>query len=294
MDKDKFHQLIQIKYSNLRTRREFHNLALRIEKYWEADQFTQASLNRFQAELTAKCKMGRLGSLPMTFMKLYVDCYSTDVMDMGLHPIKITKPSSRQFVRLQGYKFLNREELNLLLHSIKDPYLKVTTRLMAETGLRISELLAIKGTDINLTACTIHGIGKGNKEFLVHFGPTMRDLIIKWIGVAPFPEREGRPFAMFWKHVPILIAESAQRTAYWRLLNNHLKMIGYPRHVHPHMLKHTFARLCRDKAGMDLQEIMVACRHASITSTIRYAPATTEEVAKKVEKVWGKNKSTEE
>lgn len=287
MDKDKFHQLLNIKYSNLRTREAYRGFAKRIEKYWEGENFTQQSLNLFLAELVAGCRQGRLGSLPMAFVKLYTRCYEDDVADLGLHPIKIIRPTSRQIVRLERYKFLNRAELNTLLHSIdmqKQPYLKITTRLMAETGLRISELLSIKGKDIDLAKCTIKGLGKGNKEYKVQFSPYMRDLFNEWFGAAPIPDR---PFIVMCRYSIKPIKESSQRVVYWQRLSRHLKKQGLP-HISPHQLRHTFARLCRDKAGMDIQEIKTAMRHVDISSTIRYAPATEEEVAKKVRAVWGK------
>lgn len=288
MDKDKFHQLLDIKYSNLRTREAYRGFAKRIEKYWEGDQFTQQSLNLFMAELVAGCRQGRLGSLPMAFVKLYVDAFADDVLDAGLHPIRIIRPASRQVIRLDRYKFLNRDALNTLLHSIDEkeqPYLKITTRLMAETGLRISELLSVKGIDINMGNCTIKGVGKGNKEYKVKFSPYMRDMLAKWFGITPIPDR---PFILFHRYNPTPIKDSAQRVIYWDRLSVHLKEKGLP-HISPHQLRHTFARLCRDKAGMDIQEIKTAMRHVDISSTIRYAPATDEEVAKKVTKVWGKN-----
>jgi integrase len=287
MDKDKFHQLLDIKYSNLRTREAYRGFAKRIEKFWEGDQFTQQSLNLFMAELVAGCRQGRLGSLPMAFVKLYTDCFAEDVIDAGQHPLKIIRPASRQIVRLEGYKFLNREALNTLLHSIdgkKQPYLKITARLMAESGLRISELLSVKGTDIDLVHCTIRGIGKGNKEYKVRFSTYLRDMLKEWFGTAPISDR---PFIVFHRYSPLPIKDSAQRVVYWDRLSAHLKKKGLP-HISPHQLRHTFARLCRDKAGMDIQEIKTAMRHIDISSTIRYAPATNEEVAKKVEGVWGK------
>lgn len=281
MDKDKFRIYIDLKWSNQRTADEYRHLARRIEAYWEGDKVTQNTINNFQAELLASCHTGRLNSLPMAFLKHYIQCYEEDCEDAGMRRLKLIRPASRMLQRATRYKFLTKEEINSLLRSITDPYLKVVIRLMFETGLRVSEIANIRDKDIDYKTRTITGIGKGNKEFKVRFSMTSYDNLILW---QRRPHHNvDYPFRLFFGHVAPKEHKN-QRAAIWKLFAAHLKEIHFPKHVSPHQIRHSFGTYLRRDLGLDLMQIKTAMRHASVNSTQIYVPATDEEVADILEK----------
>ncbi len=140
--------------------------------------------------------------------------------------------------------------------------------LLYASGLRVSELTGLDVEHLDLAQGLVRVLGKRNKERIVPFGSAAADALRRWLA-------EGRPAlaatpgasasAVFLNHRGgRLTARSvARRISLWVLA------AGLPRHVHPHVLRHSFATHLLGN-GADLRGIQELLGHASLSTTQRY------------------------
>jgi integrase/recombinase XerC len=132
------------------------------------------------------------------------------------------------------------------------------------SGLRLSELSGLDVDSIDLETGEVRVWGKGSKERIVPVGGPARDAIRVWLKV-----RGGLPVkdagAMFLSRSGRRIAPRAieRRLADWAIKR------GLGQHVHPHMLRHSFASHVLQSSG-DLRAVQEMLGHASIASTQVY------------------------
>jgi integrase/recombinase XerC len=140
--------------------------------------------------------------------------------------------------------------------------------LLYASGLRVSELTGLDVPDVDLAGRLVRVLGKRRKERIVPFGTAAAEALRRYLergrpalaatsaagGAALFLNRDGGR----------LTARSvARRIARWVLA------VGLPRHVHPHVLRHSFATHLLGN-GADLRGIQELLGHASLSTTQRY------------------------
>ena len=143
--------------------------------------------------------------------------------------------------------------------------------LLYSSGLRVSELTSL---DLAWTGSTslswydaaagdVVVTGKGNKMRRVPVGAPAQAAIAAWLAVRA-PARDGSA-ALF------LTARGARMTprSVQQRLKQHAQLAGSPVHVHPHVLRHSFASHLLQSSG-DLRAVQELLGHASITSTQVY------------------------
>jgi integrase/recombinase XerC len=132
------------------------------------------------------------------------------------------------------------------------------------SGLRLAELAGLDVDRIDLASGEARVWGKGSKERIVPVGAAARDAIRAWLPVrAEFAKAD--PKALFLGRSGRRIAPRAieRRLAQWAVRQ------GLARHVHPHMLRHSFASHVLQSSG-DLRAVQEMLGHASIASTQIY------------------------
>jgi integrase/recombinase XerC len=142
--------------------------------------------------------------------------------------------------------------------------------LLYSSGLRVAELA---GLDLvhgpgalgwyDAQAHEVVVTGKGNKMRRVPVGAPARVAIAAWLAVRPAP-RDGSA-ALF---LSTRATRISPRVLQLRLKQHALKA-GMPMHVHPHVLRHSFASHLLQSSG-DLRAVQELLGHASITSTQVY------------------------
>jgi len=146
--------------------------------------------------------------------------------------------------------------------------------LLYSSGLRVSELagldLAYTTGDgatslgwLDLAAGEVVVTGKGNKMRRVPVGGPAREALAAWLAVRP-PAADGGA-ALF---LSSRGARISPRVVQQRL-KTHAIQAGSPVHVHPHVLRHSFASHLLQSSG-DLRAVQELLGHASITSTQVY------------------------
>jgi len=174
-------------------------------------------------------------------------------------------------------KFLSLDDVDRLIAApdVSTP-LGLRDRAMIEvlyaTGMRVSELVAIRGADLHLDAEYLTCIGKGNKERLIPIGRAATQWIVRY-------QREARPTLVTDSGSRKQVAGARlfvnsrggplSRIGFWKILKAHGLRAGLPGSLSPHMLRHSFATHLLDR-GADLRAIQLMLGHADLSTTQIY------------------------
>ena len=143
---------------------------------------------------------------------------------------------------------------------------KVMLELLYATGIRASELLALKPEYVNLAEGWVRVMGKGSKERLVPMHERAVRSLTRWLKV-----REER-FGQAARDPQVFLGRggrSLSRAQLWRDMTALAKRAGLKRTVHPHLFRHTFAtHLVR--GGADARSVQEMLGHASLQTTQIY------------------------
>jgi integrase/recombinase XerD len=168
-------------------------------------------------------------------------------------------------------RFLSIEEVDRLLaapdvstpRGVRD---RALIELLYATGLRVSELVGLRQSDVNLDAGYLTCVGKGGKERLVPVG----DQAVLWIRRYL---REGRPHLAKGRASARLYlnahGRSLSRVGFWKVLRAYGVRAALPRGLSPHVLRHSFATHLLDR-GADLRAIQMMLGHADLSTTQIY------------------------
>ena len=142
------------------------------------------------------------------------------------------------------------------------------------SGLRVAELSGMNLSMLDLVSGEVRVWGKGSKERIVPVGAPARAALQAWIARRiSLPVRDAE--ALFLSRTGRRLGPRAiqQRLAAWAVKR------GLRRHVHPHMLRHSFASHLLQSSG-DLRAVQELLGHASIASTQVYAHLDFQHLAK--------------
>jgi integrase/recombinase XerD len=188
---------------------------------------------------------------------------------IGTDPsLNLESPKIRR--SLPGY--LRLEEVDRLLEQpdAKTP-LGLRDRAMLEvlysTGLRVSELIGLRVTDLDTKVGCIRCIGKGDKERIVPAGRKALGMVEKYL-------RDGRPKLLGKAAaVPALFVNRRgaplSRVGVWKILSAYGRRAGLRVALTPHMLRHSFATHLLER-GADLRSVQLMLGHADISTTQIY------------------------
>ena len=163
-------------------------------------------------------------------------------------------------------QYLTREEIDSVFESAangKNPLRDTALfELMYSAGLRISETLGIKLSQLDLDNEWLTPIGKGNKQRLVPLGSKAKENLKAWI-------EEGRPLTHPTTDNIILNSRGKPMTRMgaWKIVQQHTAHLT--KNVSPHTFRHSFATHCLE-AGMDLRVLQELLGHADISTTQIY------------------------
>ena len=165
-------------------------------------------------------------------------------------------------------KALSPDEATRLVSIPGDDKLAVRDRAIFEmfysSGLRLSELTSLKSGDVSFADATVRVIGKGNKTRVVPVGSYALQALKAWMTVRPLLATNDAT-ALFVSQQGSAITPRAiqQRLKTWSVKQ------GLPSHVHPHMLRHSFASHVLQSSG-DLRAVQEMLGHSSISTTQVY------------------------
>jgi len=142
------------------------------------------------------------------------------------------------------------------------------------SGLRLAELAGLDVDRIDLVSGEVRVLGKGSKERVVPVGAAARDAIRTWlVERASIAASTERALFVGARGARVNVRAIERRLAMWALAQ------GLSRHVHPHMLRHSFASHVLQSSG-DLRAVQEMLGHASIASTQVYTHLDFQALAK--------------
>jgi integrase/recombinase XerC len=180
---------------------------------------------------------------------------------------KISSP--KQDKKLPSY--LTGDEINKFLAApdISTPVGqrdRAILELLYASGLRVSELVHLTRSQIDMDTREIRIIGKGSKERLVLMGKPAQAAITAYM-------KEGRPQLLVKKKTEAVFINRYGKPLIERRIQKIVKQYarqgGIKKRVHPHTIRHTFATHLLD-GGADLRVVQELLGHASLTTTQIY------------------------
>jgi integrase/recombinase XerD len=167
---------------------------------------------------------------------------------------------------------LSEQEVELLLEApdVETP-LGLRDRTMLEflyaAGLRVSELVNLKMTEINLRQGVLRVTGKGSKERLVPIG----EEALRWLDGFV---KDSRPSLLKGVTASDVVFPSNRggfmtRQAFWYRIKLHAQTAGIRTHLSPHTLRHAFATHLLNH-GADLRVVQLLLGHSDLSTTQIY------------------------
>lgn len=166
---------------------------------------------------------------------------------------------------------LTEVEVELLLSApdLKQP-LGLRDRAMLEvlyaSGLRVSELINLKYSQVGMDMGVVRVIGKGRKERLAPLGEESMEWLNRYT-------KQARPRLLegIVTDTVFVTARGAAMTrqAFWYLIKRHAQLVGIDKHLSPHTLRHAFATHLLNH-GADLRVVQLLLGHADISTTQIY------------------------
>ena len=139
-------------------------------------------------------------------------------------------------------------------------------------GLRISEALSLRNTDVRSHPDVLRILGKGNKERLVPVLPIVWSAIDKYINVRPFGNSPNDELFRSVRGLP-MTPRMAQK-----VVENLRHYLQLPDYVTPHALRHTFATALL-AGGADLRSLQELLGHSSLSTTQLYTKVNMAEIS---------------
>ncbi len=168
-------------------------------------------------------------------------------------------------------KFLNREQIEKLIDApdttkpsgLRD---RAMFELLYATGIRVSELIQLRTSNLDAGLGVVRVTGKGNKQRLVPVhAPALR-------AVSDYV-REARPLLLKGKTSPHLFVTARgaamTRQAFWASIKLNGRKAGIFHNLSPHVLRHTFATHLLE-GGADLRSVQSMLGHADLSTTEIY------------------------
>jgi integrase/recombinase XerD len=168
-------------------------------------------------------------------------------------------------------KTLTEDEVDALLHApTSEEPLGFRDRAMLEllyaTGLRVSELINLKQSQVNFNQGVLRIVGKGDRERLIPLGdesqrwlrdfidgPRMEILLERQTDYL-FPTRRG---------------DRMTRQAFWHIIKRYAQKAGISKKLSPHSLRHAFATHLLNR-GADLRVVQLLLGHSDLSTTQIY------------------------
>ena len=170
-------------------------------------------------------------------------------------------------------RFLSVEEVDQLVaqpdvatpRGLRD---RALIELLYATGMRVSELISLRPSDVNLDASYLTCTGKGEKQRIVPIGDEAAAWVRRYL-------RDGRGALLGRRSSPRLFVNARgggfglTRVGFWKILKAYARQARLRTAVSPHLIRHSFATHLLER-GADLRAIQMMLGHADLSTTQIY------------------------
>lgn len=254
------------------TRQSYRQDLKQYQQFLVSQKLTSFTEDRFvvlsflQAQTTAKKAQSSITRSISTLRKFYQ--YLTREGHIQKDPmLQIDSPKQGRHLPA----VLSSEEIERLLKTpdTSTPLglrVRAILEVLYATGLRVSELVHLKLTDLHLSLGLIQTLGKGDKERIIPIG----DVAVDWIN--QYLERSRNRLTKG-KDSPYLFVNfhgnGLTRQGIWKNLKAIVQAAGIDKDVTPHTLRHSFATVLLEN-GADLRIVQELLGHSDISTTQFY------------------------
>ena len=271
--------LIEIKHASNNTvasyMRDIHQYAsYLLELGSDVLDATQQTISEYVHWLQGRGKSPATVSRSLASLKsLYLFAVNEDEIDQNpVHNIKLEKAEKKLPQILSG------KEVELLLEQPKCSDMKgyrdkAMLELLYATGIRVTELISLKVSDLNLPLEYIH-CGSEAKSRIIPIGAQAKASLHKYMErvrehMISVPEEEalfvncnGRPMT---------------RQGFWKIIKSYARRAGIEEDITPHILRHSFAAHLIEN-GADLRSVQEMLGHSDISTTQIYTKLTNQKL----------------
>ena len=180
---------------------------------------------------------------------------------------------------------LTHEEVDLLLSkpdssNPRGQRDKAMLELLYATGLRVSELIGLGTTGVNLEAGFVRTLGKGSKERMVPMGAKALEAVKEYLEDGRIRFLKGRSSGFLFLNTR---GNPLTRQGFWKIIKQYGLAAGINKRITPHSLRHSFATHLLE-FGADLRSVQIMLGHADISTTQIYTHVTRERLKQVHEK----------
>ncbi len=206
-----------------------------------------------------------LSNASIALIKASLKFFYTDMLGKNLSLVRTPKASKKLPV------ILTRKEINILLESTKNKKHRLLIELLYSSGLRLSECINLKYSDLDLNDGTGWvRLGKGNKDRLFVLSEMFKKDLIE------YSQKNGANgkeciFTVNGRKMSPRGIQHAIKTAAERA--------GFEKDVHVHTLRHSFATHLLEN-GVDIRKIQKLLGHSNLQTTQIYTQVSSEEIKK--------------
>lgn len=162
-------------------------------------------------------------------------------------------------------KVISVKEIEEMLHNNLTPLQHVMMELLYSCGLRVSELVNLKLTDIDLSSKYVRCFGKGSKERIIPIGEIAKTVVKEYLVVRDFLIKKYNITSK-----KLLILENGRfvtRQDVYNFIHAQGKLIH--KNISPHTLRHSFATHLLEN-GADLRVVQELLGHSDVSTTQLY------------------------
>lgn len=219
-------------------------------KYLETKKFKTSTISR------------NIASIKAFYHYLYKEGLVKEDISQSLHAPKVEK-------KLPDIMTIE-EAMKLVEQPSGDKPKELRDRAMLEllyaTGIRVSELVRLKQSDINFNlGCVI--CKEGSKERMIPFGNTAKKTLQRYL-------EKGRDALLVNYGVEELFVncsgQAMSRQGFWKIIKYYARLAGIEAEITPHTLRHSFAAHLVEN-GADLRSVQEMMGHSDIATTQKYA-----------------------
>jgi len=219
-------------------------------KYLETKKFKTSTISR------------NIASIKAFYHYLYKESLVKEDISQSLHAPKVEK-------KLPDIMTIE-EAVKLVEQPSGDKPKELRDRAMLEllyaTGIRVSELVRLKQTDINFNlGCVI--CKEGSKERMIPFGNAAKKTLQRYL-------EKGRDALLVNYGVEELFVncsgQAMSRQGFWKIIKYYARLAGIEAEITPHTLRHSFAAHLVEN-GADLRSVQEMMGHSDIATTQKYA-----------------------
>lgn len=216
----------------------------------------------------------KLSSIRSFFKYLYREGYIDESPAVLLMSPKLDKPLPKFLTEVEMKQFVEAPR-GRGVYGRRDRAILET---LYSTGIRVSELVGLDISDVDLIGNVAKVAGKGKKERLVPIGKKALFAIKKYIDASidhSYKKGKRRPHALFLNKGGTRLSDRGVRN----ITSKYIRQTCVNTNVSPHMLRHSFATHLLNR-GADLRSVQELLGHVNLSTTQIYTHVSTDKLKK--------------